>query len=86
MEEPFALSKNTTGLLLTLGMVISALLCCGAVRLLTRNTGAKYKSTPAADDDFRPRDDEEPDDDDEDVYSDDPSARSFDEASNPRGR
>jgi len=83
IEEPFALSKNTTGLLLTLGMVAGALLCCGAVRVLQRQAGAEYKVSSAADDDFRPRDDEEGEEGEED---DDLSARSMESLSDARSR
>ncbi len=48
VEEPFSLSKNFTGLLLTLGMVTVAGLCCFGFRLLQK---------------MRPGDDDDDDDD-----------------------
>jgi nitrate reductase gamma subunit len=40
-EEPWALSKNFTGLLLTLGMVVGAALCCAAFGLLRQRLFAE---------------------------------------------
>ncbi len=57
VEEPFVLSKNATGLLLTLAMVCSAGICCTAIRVLAKRavgynkTGAD-DSLHGADDDF----------------------------------
>jgi hypothetical protein len=48
IEEPFALSKNTTGLLLTLGMVVCALICCTIARAVGRRSSSDYKTTYAA--------------------------------------
>ena len=67
IEEPYALSKNATGMMLTLGMVGCALMCCAGARLLMKRMKRGYKKATTADaDDFRPRDDEEGDDDDDD--------------------
>jgi peptidyl-prolyl cis-trans isomerase A (cyclophilin A) len=41
VEEPFALSKNATGLLITLLMVLCAGGCCGALRHLQRKAAAR---------------------------------------------
>jgi hypothetical protein len=63
VEEPFTLSKNATGGLLTLVMVFIALLCCVGMKVVQQRRQQQgedpYKVTPAAEDDFRPRDDEE---------------------------
>jgi len=86
VEEPFALSKNATGLLLTVGMVAGALLCCAAVRVLQKQAGDHQKIASAADDDFRPRADDEGEVSEEDYDDDDDlSARSCDNSTNPRG-
>jgi len=39
VEEPLVLSKNFTGLLITVGMVFAVVLCCAAARLLQRKLG-----------------------------------------------
>ena len=65
VEEPIALSKNATGLLITALMVLCAGGCCGAMRFLQkRASSGRYKATqpglPEADDidEFRPDEDE----------------------------
>lgn len=62
VEEPFALSKNATGLLLTLALVAVAGLCCTAARHLSKRALEGYKNT-APEDDFRPRDEDGEEDD-----------------------
>ena len=75
VEEPFALSKNATGLLLTLGMVIGAALCCTAMRALARRAARSgYKSTHKEDEIEPPRDGDEEDSDGDDE-DDEPSGR-----------
>lgn len=70
VEEPFTLSKNATGGLLTLVMVFIALLCCVGMKVVQQRRQQQgedpYKVTPTAEDDFRPRDDEEKEDEGED--------------------
>ena len=58
VEEPFALSKNTTGLLITLVMVLVMGVGCTVLRRLSKRALEGYKTT-APEEDFRPRDDEE---------------------------
>jgi len=65
VEEPFALSKNATGLLITLAMVVGAAICCSVARHLSKQALAGYKAT-VPEDDFRPRDDDDDDDDERD--------------------
>jgi len=66
VEEPFQLSKNQTGMVLTLGMVLCVGLCCLGLRFAQRRLAhrvAGYKKT-ARDESFRPgfEDDDEDDD------------------------
>ena len=85
VEEPWQLSKNSTGLLLTVGMVIGAVLCCGAARMASKNMGAAKEVSSAADDDFRPRDDEDDGEDGEEMSDDeDDMPRSCDASDRPR--
>lgn len=60
VEEPFALSKNTTGLLITLVMVASAIVCCQGVRHLSKKAlaGLPKVESPDDEDDFRPKEGE----------------------------
>ena len=44
VEEPFALSKNATGLLITLLMVVCAGTCCAMTRGLRRRVVQRYKA------------------------------------------
>jgi len=64
------LSNNAIGGLLTLVMVFIALLCCVGMKVVQQRRQQQgedpYKVTPAAEDDFRPRDDEEKEDEGED--------------------
>lgn len=66
VEEPFVLSKNATGLLLTLGMVLCAAVCCTGIRYLQHRSGAAGYKTAALEDDFRPREEDDDGDDDGD--------------------
>ena len=64
VEEPFALSKNATGLLITLAMVAGAALCCSLARHASLRALSGYKTT-APEDDIRPRMEGDESDDDE---------------------
>jgi len=66
VEEPFALSKNSTGLLITVLMVAGAAACCSGMRYLSKRALTGYKTTHAPDDDFRPEAGDDDDDDDDD--------------------
>lgn len=63
VEEPLALSKNATGLLITALMVLCAGGCCGAMRFLqARATKGRYKPTQPdlpEHDEFRPEEEEQ---------------------------
>ena len=71
VEEPFALSKNATGMLLTLLVVVGAGLCCTAARRFVNRAFETHKIESATDDDFRPRDADDGPEDDEGEESDD---------------
>jgi len=60
IEEPFALSKNSRGLMITIGMVFAAFVCCAALSIAQRRLFAGYKQA-APEEDFRPRDDDDED-------------------------
>ena len=71
VEEPFALSKNQWGIVMTVLLVSVIGACCVAGRHLSKKALAGYKDTVDADDDFRPRDE---DGDDDDLDDEDPHA------------
>lgn len=56
VEEPVVLSKNFTGFLITVGMVIAAALCCGVLRFLQhkaeQNQSKQDYGTPPTDETF----------------------------------
>jgi hypothetical protein len=62
VEEPFALSKNETGLLITLLMVACACGCCALTRGLRRRVVQRYKDDGVA---LGPDGDDDDDDDDD---------------------
>ena len=76
VEEPFALSKNATGLLITFLMVIAAAVCCAAIRQLQRRAaerGLYGKGGHGDDDELPPGADDDDDvlDLDDDLEDDD---------------
>jgi len=73
IEEPFVLSKNATGLLVTVVMVMMAGLCCTVMRYLSRKAMGYAGAGTVPDEDFRPREEDE-DEGEEDEGNEEPQA------------
>lgn len=78
VEEPLALSKNATGLLITVLMVLGAAVCCGLIRILQRRAarkGPSYKATTGLpEDEFAPREEDDGEEGEEEDIGDEEDA------------